>query len=219
MAVLSILAPAFAAGFSVAASPGAVNLLGLRWGLQRGARTALGIGLGAATVDTFYMALSLAGVLPLLAAADWLESVLMFVGGGVLVLLGANSVRSGYANGAREEIAPAQGTLDRAPYALGVSVTLVNPSTIAAWLAISGGILASADLGSGGIPEGIGGALAVAGVFAGSASWFVILAVIVAVLRRRAGEAHLRIVGIAAGAVLAGLGVLLLAKGAAAVLA
>jgi threonine/homoserine/homoserine lactone efflux protein len=213
MAVLSILAPAFAAGFSVAASPGAVNLLSLRWGLQRGAGVALGIGLGAATVDTFYMALSLAGVLPLLAAADWLESVLMFVGGGVLLLLGANSMRSGYKGSAQTEVAPTQATLDRAPYALGVSVTLVNPSTIAAWLAISGGILASADLGSGGIPEGIGGALAVAGVFAGSTTWFAILAAIVAVLRRRAGEAHLRIVGIGAGGVLAGLGILLLARG------
>ncbi len=213
MAVLSILAPAFAAGFSVAASPGAVNLLSLRWGLQRGAGVALGIGLGAATVDTFYMALSLAGVLPLLAAADWLEFVLMFIGGGVLVLLGANSVRSGYLSDTSKEIAPAPGALNRAPYALGISVTLVNPSTIAAWLAISGGILASADLGTGGIPEGVAGALAVAGVFAGSATWFAVLATIVAVLRLRAGEAHLRTVGIGAGAVLAGLGVLLLARG------
>ena len=215
MAVFAILAPAFAAGFSVAASPGAVNLLGLRWGLQRGASVALGIGLGAATVDTFYMALSLAGVLPLLAAADWLESVLMFVGGGVLLLLGIASLRSGYA----EDVSPsgplAGTTLDRAPYVVGLSVTIVNPSTIAAWLAISGGILASADLGSGGIPEGFGGAIAVGGVFAGSATWFGILAAIVAVLRRRAGEAHLRIVGVLAGAVLAGLGVLLLARGVA----
>ena len=52
-----------------------------------------------------------------------------------------------------------------------------------------------------------------AGVFIGSATWFTILAGIVAVLRRRAGEAHLRIVGVVAGAVLAGLGVLLLARG------
>jgi threonine/homoserine/homoserine lactone efflux protein len=212
MAVLGILAPSFAAGFSVAASPGAVNLLSLRWGLKSGARVALGIGLGAATVDTLYMALSLAGVLPLLAAADWLESALMFVGGGVLLLLGANSVRSGYSD-TSADTSVAQGMMDRAPYAVGVSVTLVNPSTIAAWLAISGGILASADLGSGGIPEGLGGALAVAGVFTGSATWFVILTGIVAVLRRRAGDAHLRAVGAIAGAILAGLGLLLIARG------
>ena len=212
MAVLGILAPAFAAGFSVAASPGAVNLLSLRWGLKGGARVALGIGMGAATVDTLYMALSLAGVLPLLAAADWLESALMFVGGGVLALLGANSMRSGYSD-TSGDTSVAQGMMDRAPYAVGVSVTLVNPSTIAAWLAISGGILASADLGSGGISEGLGGALAVAGVFTGSATWFVILAGIVAVLRRRAGDAHLRAVGVVAGAVLAGLGLLLIARG------
>ena len=212
MAVLGILAPAFAAGFSVAASPGAVNLLSLRWGLKSGARVALGIGLGAATVDTLYMALSLVGVLPLLAAADWLKSVLMFVGGGVLLLLGVNSVRSGYAD-TSGDTSVAQGMMDRAPYAVGVSVTLVNPSTIAAWLAISGGILASADLGSGGTPEGLGGALAVAGVVTGSATWFVILAGIVAALRRRAGVAHLRAVGVIAGAILAGLGLLLIASG------
>ena len=218
MAVLTILAPAFVAGFSVAASPGAVNVLGLRWGLQRGPRVALGIGLGAATVDTFYMALSLVGVLPLLAAADWLESALMFAGGGVLALLGANSIRSGYRPAAPEDIPPAQGVMDRSPYVLGLSVTVVNPSTIAAWLAISGGILASADLGAGGVPEGVGGALAVAGVFTGSAMWFLVLAGIVALLRRRAGEAHLRAVGFVAGAVLVGLGLLLLARGFADVL-
>ena len=133
----------------------------------------------------------------------------------MLVLLGIASLRSGYA----EDVSPsgplAGTTLDRAPYVVGLSVTIVNPSTIAAWLAISGAILASADLGSGGIPEGFGGAIAVGGVFAGSATWFGILAAIVAVLRRRAGEAHLRIVGVLAGAVLAGLGVLLLARGVA----
>jgi threonine/homoserine/homoserine lactone efflux protein len=212
VAVLSILAPAFAAGFSVAASPGAVNVLCLRWGLQRGAAAALGIGLGAATVGTLYMTLALAGVLPLLAAAGWLESLLMFLGGAVLLLLGVASLRSGYREGLAAEAIPVS---PRAPYVVGLSMTLLNPTTIAAWLAISGGILASADLGSGGVPEGVGGALAVAAVFAGSATWFLALALIVAVLRKRAGEAHLRMVGLAAGVLLVGLGALLVARGVA----
>ncbi len=212
MAVLAILAPAFVTGFSVAASPGAVNLLSLRWGFQHGAGVALGIGLGAATVDAMYVTLALAGVLPLLDAADWLESVLMFAGGAVLALLGLASIRSGY----REDpTGRPESALDRAPYVVGFSMTLLNPSTVAAWLAISSGILASASLGSGGIPEGIGGSLAVASVFAGSATWFVILAVIIGVLRKRAGEVHLRTVGLATGALLLGLGLLLLVRGVA----
>lgn len=218
MAVLAILAPAFVAGFSVAASPGAVNLLGLRWGLQRGAHVALTIGLGAATVDALYMTLALAGVLPLLAAADWLESVLMLAGGAVLALLGLASIRSGYREDAPASTGQPESTFDRRPYVVGFSMTLLNPSTVAGWLAISSGILASADLGSGGIPEGIGGALAVASVFAGSVIWFVALAVIIAVLRKRAGEAHLRVVGLATGALLMGLGLLLLTRGMAEVL-
>lgn len=213
MAVIQILAPAFAAGFSVGASPGAVNLLSLRWGLQRGPRVTLGIGMGAATVDTFYMGLALAGVLPLLAAADWLEPVLVFAGGGVLVLLGLASIRSGYTLEETSSGRLTDAALDRAPYVVGMSVTLVNPATIAAWLAISGGILASADLGSGGLPEVLAGAVAVASVFAGSATWSLILTGIVVALRRTAGTVHLRVVGVLAGAVLAVLGLGLLVRG------
>lgn len=213
MAVLALLVPAFLAGLSVAASPGAVNLLCVQWGLQRGPGVVLGIGLGAATVDALYMTLALAGVLPLLDAAGWLEAVLMFTGGAVLVVLGIVSMRSGYRDEAPRREDEPDSILGRAPYAVGLSMTLLNPSTIAVWLAVSGAILASADLGSGGIPEGIGGGLSVAAVFTGSATWFSVFAVIVAVLRKRAREAHLRLVGLAAGALLAALGLLLLGRG------
>jgi threonine/homoserine/homoserine lactone efflux protein len=209
------VAAAFAAGFSVAASPGAVNLLGLRWGLQRGATAGLLVGLGAATADAFYVALTLTGVLPLAAAAEWLLTVLLFVGGIVLVLLGLWSVRTGAALDDRTVASPVGGgAAGRGPYLAGLVMTLANPPTMAAWLAITGGLLASTEVGDGGSVTGLNAGLTLAGVFVGSAAWFAILALLVAVLRSRIGAAQLRLVAIAAGLVLVGLGLLLIARGA-----
>lgn len=214
MGLIGIVAVAFAAGFSVAASPGAVNLLGLRWGLQRGAGATLFIGLGAATADGFYIALALVGVLPLLAAADWLSTALLFLGGVVLVLLGLWSVRSGAGLSDQAVGSPVRGLADgRAPYLTGLTMTLMNPSTIAAWLAIAGGLLASVEIGDGASPTGLGGGLTLAAVFAGSAVWFAILALLVAALRTRIRASQLRIVAMAAALVLVALGLLLVVRG------
>ena len=199
----------------MAASPGAVNLLGLRWGLQRGAQATLFIGLGAATVDAFYVALAMAGVLPLLAAVDWLSTALLFVGGLVLVLLGLWSMRSGAA--LRDETlgSPVRGTAGGGgPYMVGLTMTLANPATIAGWLAIAGALLASADVGDGASAPVLGGGLTLAAVFAGSAAWFVILAALVVVLRTRIGASQLRIVATVAGLMLVALGMLLVVRGA-----
>lgn len=215
MGLVGVFAAAFAAGFSVAASPGAVNLLGLRWGLQRGATAALLLGLGAATADAIYVGLALVGVLPLAAAADWLLTVLLFVGGAVLVLLGTWSFRAGSELSDQTIASPVSGVaLGRGPYLAGLAMTLANPPTIAAWLAITGGLLASTEVSDGGSVTGVNAGTTLAGVFVGSAAWFAILALLVAVLRSRIGAPQLRLVAIAAGLVLVALGLLLLVRGA-----
>jgi threonine/homoserine/homoserine lactone efflux protein len=212
--LLGIVVPAFAAGFSVAASPGAVNLLGLRWGLQRGAGATLLIGLGAATADASYVAMALVGLLPLLAAAGWLSTALLLVGGLVLVLLGLRSMRSGAGPSEQDDGKPVRGmSSGRGPFLLGLTVTVANPLTIAAWLAIAGGLLASVELGDGALRHGLGGALVLAAVFAGSAAWFAVLALLVAALRTRMGATQLRFLAIATGLVLVALGLVLVVRG------
>lgn len=212
MTTVGILAAAFAAGFSIGASPGAVNLLCVRWGLQRGAQTALLIGLGAATVDTLYMALAIAGVLPALEAADWLEDVLLIAGGVVLIALGVISLRTGLALKREALEAPDRLTGGRRPYLLGLGVTISNPSTIAGWLAISGGLLANADIDGTGAEDIGEAALALAGVFVGSATWFAILAGLIAALHGRVGPPVLRGAAVVAAVLLIGLGGLLLVR-------
>lgn len=212
---LGIAASAFATEFAVAASPGPVSLLSLRWGLQHGAMTCLFVGLGVATADAFYVALALVGVLPLLAAAGWLSTVLLIAGGVVLVTLGMNAVRSGVALGNGSTGAPVRGLAEgRGPYVVGLTVTLMNPMTIASWLAIAGGLLAWVEVGGGAVEIGLLGGLVLAAIFAGSAAWFAILAVLVATVRARMSARALRLVASATGLVLIGLGVLLVVRGA-----
>jgi threonine/homoserine/homoserine lactone efflux protein len=211
---VAVAASAFAAGFAVAASPGAVSLLSLRWGLQRGAMTCLLVGLGAATADALYMALALVGVLPLLAAAGWLSTILLLVGGMVLLILGLHAVRSGVALSDESAESPVRGAAEgRTPYLVGLTVTLMNPMTIAAWLAIAGGLLASVELGQGAVEFGLMGGLVLGAIFAGSAAWFAILAVLVAVLRARIDARYLRLASAGTGLVLIGLGCLLVVRG------
>jgi hypothetical protein len=93
-------------------------------------------------------------------------------------------------------------------------MTLANPPTIAAWLAITGGLLASTEVSDGGSVTGVNAGTTLAGVFVGSAAWFAILAALVATLRSRIGASQLRFVAIAAGLVLVALGLLLLVRGA-----
>lgn len=208
--------PALAAGFSIAASPGAVNLLCIRWGLQSGARTALLIGLGAATVDTFYMALAIVGVLPALDRIDWLEEVLLVAGGAVLVMLGIASLRSGFAL-TEESLRQTEsgGAVGRRPYAVGLGVTISNPSTIAGWLAISGGLLANAEINGTGAEDAGIATLALTGVFVGSAAWFSLLAGVIAAVHGRVGVGFLRAASVIAAGLLIALGGLLLARAAA----
>jgi threonine/homoserine/homoserine lactone efflux protein len=177
--------------------------------------TCLLVGLGAATADASYVALALLGVLPLLAAAGWLSTVLLLAGGLVLVVLGMNAVRSGVGVSDESTGLAFRGMVEgRAPYAVGLMVTLMNPMTIAAWLAIAGGLLASVELGHGAVEIGLLGGLVLGAIFAGSAAWFAILAVLVAAMRTRMSAHYLRLVASATGLVLIGLGVLLVVRGA-----
>jgi threonine/homoserine/homoserine lactone efflux protein len=74
-----------------------------------------------------------------------------------------------------------------------LGLTLTNPPTIVAFAAIFAGLglVSSADYGA--------AALIVAGVFAGSAAWWVILALAAGKLRNRIGPRLFRAVNIVAG--------------------
>lgn len=189
------------AGFAIAMPPGAVTSLIVRIGLQRGFRAALAAGWGTATVDGLYCVVAVlagAAIVPLLGA---IEPPLRIVTGLVLVALGLRGIL-----GARREAPIRASTATRdlaATYLRFIAITMVNPATLAYFVAIALGF-AGAVLGD--------APLFVVGVFAASLSWHAILAILSGSLHGRLRpDARIALAIVANGVVIA-LGLRILAQ-------
>jgi threonine/homoserine/homoserine lactone efflux protein len=167
-------------GFAIAATIGPIGLLYIRRTLVEGARVGVASGLGAATADAFYASIAVFG---LTAASELLvgeRRPLGIVGGCFLVALAAHALIS------RAEAAP-----ERPPrtllsaYATTVGLTIANPATILSFAA------AFVGLGLAG-HDGPTAAALVFGIFSGSASWWLVLAVGVSAFRDRLGPNAVR---------------------------
>ena len=184
-----------ALGFAVAAQIGPIWLLCARTTLRVGLASGFGIGLGAAVVDLLYAALGAAGVAPLLAVAP-LRLALGLAGAGVLVLLGARTLRTAWRVRLGAET-PDETLTPRAALRTGLVATASNPMTIASWAAVFGAASAShAARGT------TGAVLLVLGVGAGSLAWHALLVGGMRLLRSRVGDRTLRAVDAVAGAAL-----------------
>jgi len=92
----------------------------------------------------------------------------------------------------------------RRAFLTSVAATASNPTTIASWAAI----FAAASVA--GATDSSGGAVAlVAGVALGSLAWVTVLATVIAIVRRAAGERAIRTADAVAGAGMLGFGCVL----------
>jgi threonine/homoserine/homoserine lactone efflux protein len=197
--VASLLIRGFALGFAIAASPGPIFFLCLRRSLLRGWLTGLVSGLGVATADAFYAAVAVFGVAAVVTTSlapvgRWLA----LAGGLALVFIGIRSVVSTPV--AREATTTTTGAGLAWAYASILGLTITNPATIISFAALA------AALGAGLSGSWTRPALVVAGVGFGSASWWLILAAITALLRARVTPTVARTIGIVSGLAIAGLG-------------
>ena len=189
------------AGLAIAMPPGAVTSLIVRIGLQRGFRSALAAGWGTATVDGVYCVIAVlagAAVVPLLGAVD---PPLRVVTGLVLIGLGLRGIL-----GARRE-APSAGSPDAralvATYVRFIAITMVNPATLAYFIAIALGFAGSV----------LNDALAfIVGVFVASLTWHAILAILSGSLHGRLGPTARAALTVVANGVVIGLGVRILGQ-------
>jgi threonine/homoserine/homoserine lactone efflux protein len=184
-----LLLKGLAFGFLLAATVGPMWVLCLRRTLASGPLVGLASGLGIALADGFYGSVAAFGLTAisgfLLAHAFWIG----LFGAAFLIYLG---LRTLFASPHIEEQSEAPLSLPAALLST-LGLTLTNPPTIVAFAAIFAGLglVSSADYGA--------AALIVAGVFAGSAAWWVILALAGGKLRNRIGPRLFRAVNIVAG--------------------
>ncbi len=187
-------------GLSVAATIGPMAVLCMRRTLAHGRVAGLVTGLGVATADGLYGAVAGFGLTVisdlLLAERLWLR----LIGGLFLCYLGLKTVRAAPATRA----AAVGGTTVAAVYFSALGLTLTNPLTILSFAAIFAGLGAATERAYGAaVPL-------VAGVFLGSALWWVILTGVVGALRGRITPGALRWVNRASGAIILSFGLVAL---------
>lgn len=189
----------FGLGFLVALQLGPMSLFLIRSTLRRGWGVGLAIGAGIAVVDALYAAAGAAGAASLLTIGP-MRLLLGLIGAAVLIGLGIRTLLSAFRVRQGLEV-PSEVADPRRAFLTSLAATASNPSTIASWAAI----FAAASVA--GATDSSGGALAlVAGVALGSLAWVTLLATIVAIARRAAGERALRTADAIAGAGLIGFG-------------
>lgn len=195
--MLSLFVTALAIGVSIAAPVGPIGLLCIQRSLAHGLVIGFVSGLGAAAADGVYGAIAAFGLTALsnalIAHALWVQ-----LGGGViLVALGVQAAR-GTPRMIDSATETARGGL--AAFASIFVLTLANPMTILSFVAVFAGLgLVAAETTAAAL-------VVVAGVFLGSAAWWLALAGGVSLLRARIGPRVLVAINRAAGAFIAGVG-------------
>lgn len=186
-------------GFLLAATVGPMWVLCLRRTLAAGALVGVASGMGIAVADSIYGAVAAFGLTAvsslLLGEGFWLG----LAGAAFLLWLGAKALLAKPAPIEAGDGTPDASARDLAAAFLStLGLTLTNPPTILAFAAIFAGLgLASnADYSA--------AAVIVAGVFVGSAAWWVILAASVAGLRSRVGPGLMRGINIVSGCTILG---------------
>jgi threonine/homoserine/homoserine lactone efflux protein len=199
----TLLARGFVLGFTIAAAVGPIALLCIRRTLAEGRAIGLASGLGVATADATYGAIAAFGLTAVTdLLIDW-RRPLGIVGGGFLLWLAWRTIRSVPVG--EDAVANGDGTRDGrrtarrglpAAYVSTLGLTLTNPMTILSFAALFVGL---------GVTAGnvVGAAVLTAGVFLGSAAWWVVLVTTVGALRSRLTPAGLRRVNIASGLLIA----------------
>lgn len=191
-------------GFAIAAPVGPIGLLVIQRTLNNGRLVGLFSGLGAATADAIYGAIAAFGLSLLTTFLVDQQMWLGLAGGLFLCYLGVRTVTAPPAE--RAATVESRGLLGA--WSTTLALTLTNPMTILAFVAI----FAGAGLATSG-GDTMTALLLVAGVFLGSATWWLLLSGGVSLLRRFVNAQTLRWINWIAGAVIVAFGVSAILRG------
>lgn len=185
-------------GFSIAAPVGPIGILCIRRTLAEGSVSGLISGLGAATADAIYGFIAGFGLTFISSLLISQQIWLRLLGGGFLCYLGMKT----FLTGPHKQSSSLKGRGLLSAYISTFFLTLTNPMTILSFMAIFAG-LGVGSVGKGYIPAG----LLVAGVFLGSALWWLLLSNGVGLLGKKFNLAGLRWTNRISGIIITAFGV------------
>ncbi len=185
-------------GFAIAAPVGPIGMLVIRRTLAEGRLLGLLTGLGAAVADSLY---GCVGAFGLTFISSFLMGYVLWtklIGGAFLIYLGISTFRARPQEGS--------GNTSKVRYLKAfvstLALTLTNPATILSFMAMFAGLglgMKSGDYGAAGI--------VVAGVFVGSALWWLLLSGGVALIRHKLKPETLKWINYGSGAFLSAFGI------------
>jgi threonine/homoserine/homoserine lactone efflux protein len=190
-------------GFCIAAPVGPIGLLCIRTTIKRGLVAGFCTGLGAAAADSIYGAIAAAGLSTvstiLVNSSSWLH----LIGGGFLLYLGAKGIWSILKKQESAKLISEEATSSLSLVRMFLStflLTISNPMTIMSFLAIFAGLAPDRSTSFG------ESALMVAGVFGGSAVWWLILSTSIGSMKRALSSAVVKAIDIASSLMISGFG-------------
>jgi threonine/homoserine/homoserine lactone efflux protein len=192
-------------GFAIAAPVGPIGLLCIQRTLSQGRLVGLVSGLGAATADAIYGAVAAFGLSLLTAFLVEQQMWLGLAGGLFLCYLGVRTVTAAPAERAAAAV-ESRGLLGA--YGTTLALTLTNPMTILAFVAI----FAGAGLATTG-GDSIARCCWWPASFCGSAAWWLLLSFGVSLLRGFVTAPVLRWINWIAGGVIVAFGVIAILRG------
>ena len=176
---LSLFLRAILIGISIAAPVGPIGVLCIRRTLSNGKLAGFLSGMGAATADMVYGAIAAFGLTVLtnllVKNAFWLQ----LIGGLFLLYLGIKTFLEKPADRAAQAKQGGYFSMYLSTFFL----TITNPITILSFAAIFAGTMIGRNIGS--------PLMMVAGVFAGSASWWLALSFGIGLMRDRVNQIHM----------------------------
>jgi threonine/homoserine/homoserine lactone efflux protein len=182
-------------GFTIAAAVGPISLLTIRRTLAHGRIYGLASGMGVALADATYGAIAAFGLTAISAVLVSGRVALGLVGGAFLIALGWRTIRTTPGDAAATADRPGLAGAFLSIFGL----TMTNPMTILSFAALFAGFGVAGG-------DGSEAALLVAGVFCGSAGWWLLLTAAVSALRSRVTIRGLTWINRISGLVLVGFG-------------
>ena len=201
---LALLAQGLVLGFTIAAAVGPISLLVIRRTLAEGRAVGLASGMGVAVADGTYGAIAAFGLTALTDVLVDQRRILGIVGGAFLLWLAWRTLRS--VSGEAASTGARRGGLAGA-FASILGLTLTNPMTILSFSALFVGLGVRGG-------DAAGAAVLTAGVFAGSAAWWLVLVGAVGALRSRLTHVGLRRINVASGLLIGAFALVALASSA-----
>jgi threonine/homoserine/homoserine lactone efflux protein len=192
---LEIFLKGFTIGLAIAAPVGPIGLLTIRRTLAHGRAAGILTGLGAASADAIFGSIAAFGITAISSIMIGAKTWLGIIGGIFLIYLGWQTYLSQPAQNPTETRASSLPSMYLSTFAL----VLTNPISILYFVGIIASVGAANNVAS--------ATWMVAGVFTGSALWWLTLASIANGLRNRINPRALKMVNQVSGAVIAAFGI------------